>query len=175
MSYLLQHLMKNGKCCDQQPIFRCKYSLLIEMTDMWDLLNILSLCRSRPLIAEFMGPTWGPSGADRTQVGPMLAPWTLLSGTPQSVLRKGSLWNSTQNILCIHWKIHVWILYNLYRVESLRALRLKSSQVFLKHPLVNCCIFFHYLKPFMLLINKVPAKTLHCICNAFSYWPRLLM
>ena len=26
------------------------------------------------------GPTWGPSGADRTQVGPMLAPWTLLSG-----------------------------------------------------------------------------------------------
>ena len=32
-----------------------------------------------PLIARFMGPTWGPSGADRTQVGPMLAPWTLLS------------------------------------------------------------------------------------------------
>ena len=27
-----------------------------------------------------MGPTWGPSGADSTQVGPMLAPWTLLSG-----------------------------------------------------------------------------------------------
>ena len=27
-----------------------------------------------------MGPTWGPSGADRTQVAPMLAPWTLLSG-----------------------------------------------------------------------------------------------
>ena len=25
------------------------------------------------LIARFMGPTWGPSGADRTQVGPMLA------------------------------------------------------------------------------------------------------
>ena len=32
------------------------------------------------LIARFMGPTWGPSGADRTQVGPMLAPWTLLFG-----------------------------------------------------------------------------------------------
>ena len=26
-----------------------------------------------------MGPTWGPSGADRTQVGPTLAPCTLLS------------------------------------------------------------------------------------------------
>ena len=32
------------------------------------------------LTARFMGPTWGPSGADRTQVGPMLASWTLLSG-----------------------------------------------------------------------------------------------
>ena len=31
-------------------------------------------------IAKFMGPTWGPSGADRTQVCPMLVPWTLLSG-----------------------------------------------------------------------------------------------
>ena len=34
-----------------------------------------------PQIARFMGPTWGPSGADRTQVGSMLAPWTLLSGS----------------------------------------------------------------------------------------------
>ena len=34
----------------------------------------------RDLIWRLMGPTWGPSGADRTQVGPMLAPWTLLSG-----------------------------------------------------------------------------------------------
>ena len=31
-----------------------------------------------PLIARFMGPTWGPSGADRTQVGHILAPRTLL-------------------------------------------------------------------------------------------------
>ena len=32
------------------------------------------------LIARFVGPTWGASGADRTQMGPMLAPWTLLCG-----------------------------------------------------------------------------------------------
>ena len=32
------------------------------------------------LIARFMGPTWGPSAADRTQMGPMLTPWTFLSG-----------------------------------------------------------------------------------------------
>ena len=31
------------------------------------------------LIARSLGQTWGPSGADRTQVGPMMTPWTLLS------------------------------------------------------------------------------------------------
>ena len=54
-------------------------------------LNIQSLWpMGAPLIARFMGPTWGPSGADRTQVGPMLAPWTLLSGTtPKSDCKAG--------------------------------------------------------------------------------------
>ena len=33
------------------------------------------------LIARFMGPTWGPPGAARTQVGPMLSTQPLLSGT----------------------------------------------------------------------------------------------
>ena len=37
-----------------------------------------------------MGPTWGPSGADRTQVGPILAPWTLLSGDLYSLNGKTS-------------------------------------------------------------------------------------
>ena len=36
--------------------------------------------RLTTLIARFMGPTRGLSGASRTQVGHMLAPWTLLSG-----------------------------------------------------------------------------------------------
>ena len=31
-------------------------------------------------IARFVGQTWGPSGSCRPQMGPMLAPWTLLSG-----------------------------------------------------------------------------------------------
>ena len=29
---------------------------------------------------KFMRPTWGPPGSCRSQMGPMLAPWTLLSG-----------------------------------------------------------------------------------------------
>ena len=34
------------------------------------------------LIARFMGPAWCPPGSFRPQMGPMLAPWTLLSGLP---------------------------------------------------------------------------------------------
>ena len=33
-----------------------------------------------PLIARFMGSTWGPPEFCRPQIGSMLAPWTLLSG-----------------------------------------------------------------------------------------------
>ena len=40
----------------------------------------LQCLQRRTQIAKFMGPTWSPSGANRTQVGPMMAPWTLLSG-----------------------------------------------------------------------------------------------
>ena len=45
------------------------------------------------LIARFVVSTWGPSGADRTQVGPMLAPWTLLSGLGR---HRGQSWNQDQ-------------------------------------------------------------------------------
>ena len=47
---------------------------------LWPLRMNLEEISIQTLIARFMGPTWGPSGADRTQVGPMLAPWILLSG-----------------------------------------------------------------------------------------------
>ena len=44
----------------------------------WGILEYI-LCQKPSLIARFKGPTWGPSGADRTQVGPMnLALWGVL-------------------------------------------------------------------------------------------------
>ena len=42
---------------------------------------------------------------------------------------KGDFWNSTRNILPIHWKMRF-----LYNIEILRALGFKSSSVFLKRP-----------------------------------------
>ena len=42
---------------------------------------VCSLCSMKaPQIATFMGPTWGPPGSCRPQMGPMVAPWILLSG-----------------------------------------------------------------------------------------------
>ena len=53
--------------------------------------------RCDTLIPRFMGPTWGPSGADRTQVGPMLAQWTLLSKFIKLKLIDDRIVNTTQN------------------------------------------------------------------------------
>ena len=60
------------------------------------------------LIARFMGPTWGPSGADRTQVGHMFTPCTLLSGNCQQNPFYGwiSLQSSTRHgymIATVNW------------------------------------------------------------------------
>ena len=47
---------------------------------VWLVFRAGTLIRTCPQIAKFMGPTWGPPGSCRPQVGPMLAQWTLLSG-----------------------------------------------------------------------------------------------
>ena len=39
----------------------------------------------RSQIAKSMGPIWGPPGTCRPQMGPMLAPWNLLSGVRSCV------------------------------------------------------------------------------------------
>ena len=58
-----------------------------------------------PLIARFMGSTWGPSGADRTQVGPMLAPWTPWCITLQQMPNKVQwLQWGQMGIKAYHWQ-----------------------------------------------------------------------
>ena len=55
-----------------------------------ELSGVLTCMQVATLIAKFMVTTWGPSGADRTQVGPMLAPWTLLSGNTRIATMNGT-------------------------------------------------------------------------------------
>ena len=54
-------------------------------------------------MAWFMGPTWCPSGADRTQVGPILAPWTLLSGKIC-----GDTTSFTHNVISGRWPKNIF-------------------------------------------------------------------
>ena len=49
------------------------------LNSFWVAYDICQERNTNP-ITRLMGPTWGQSGADRTQMGPMLAPWTSLSG-----------------------------------------------------------------------------------------------
>ena len=46
-----------------------------------------------------MGPTWGPPGADRTQVAPMLAPWAFLLSGPlrRFSFEQQSMWSQPQH------------------------------------------------------------------------------
>ena len=80
------------QCWSQRPV--CKQWVFVSASDLYTRLSrgftqtLTARCHAgwnstrsryystRPRIARFMGPTGGPSGADRTQVGPMLAPWT---------------------------------------------------------------------------------------------------
>ena len=54
----------------------CSQNTMCSFDNPWDEGPSCTLA----LIARLMRSTWGPSGADMTLVGPILAPWTLLSG-----------------------------------------------------------------------------------------------
>ena len=59
-----------------------RHSGLNELTyNIWESLWDWQPAGFLPQIAKFMGLTWGPPGCCRPQMGPMLSPWTLLSGT----------------------------------------------------------------------------------------------
>ena len=76
----------------QEMKINCKYMFIIcppnpsseELTpsDLTTMVAIWhTILQNTPQIAKFMAPTWDPPGSCRPQMGPMLAPWILLSGT----------------------------------------------------------------------------------------------
>ena len=65
------------------------------------------------LIARFMGSTRGPSGANRTQVGPMLAPLALLSGFLVWCSEVTCVW-SWEFCVIKHWNLFARILLAKY-------------------------------------------------------------
>ena len=79
------------------PLQAFRASCRQPLNEMWRLGSAAGAWQAT-LIARFMGPTWGPSGADRTQVGPMLAPWTLLSGILSHTFHCFHCWMFLQKI-----------------------------------------------------------------------------
>ena len=57
-----------------------------------------------------MGPTWGPAGAVRIQVGDMLAAWTLLSETALdfNMISVNQAWDH------MYTNCHTWIRFNFF-------------------------------------------------------------
>ena len=75
-------------------------------------------------MARFMGPTWGSSGADRTQVGPMLVPWTLPSGLSfplKIILIKRGDWHQFYAFICYIYK-------DLYQASHVACLMCNNSE-----------------------------------------------
>ena len=72
---------RSSASADGQSLQICRGSGALNICDrQWE-----DNC-SNTKITRFMGPIWGPPGTDRTQVGPRLAPWTLLSGYPYTYI-----------------------------------------------------------------------------------------
>ena len=116
--------------------------------------------------SKFMGPTWGPSGAGRTQVGPMLVPWTLLSGyfaanTPMLALGQlrpssGALWHDYWYIRVLlyefKWMLHIYM--NILDIcAKLHGWKHTNSGSIRPIPTQLWCImaWLYELKPFILI------------------------
>ena len=87
----------------------------------------------RVLVIYIVVPICGPSGADRTQVGSMLAPWTLLSG----IIAELWGWNMGQQMST---KYYQWQL-SCYMQDHITTNRAVSS-TWMKYILqlfANCC------------------------------------
>ena len=73
---------------------------------------------------QLSGPTGGPPGSCRPQMGPMLAPWTLLSGNVYNVTVKCAGYRSSYRLidytLYLAWMSELWSVYGHLWKKKLR-------------------------------------------------------
>ena len=79
---MLTFLFQSGVLWDRGQVHCeiCEISLYIISLQWCKPLYFYICCWLYSQIAKFMGPTWCPPRSCRPQMGPMLAPWTLLLG-----------------------------------------------------------------------------------------------
>ena len=99
--YIMARSHHRNQCClivykirNDEPHVKPFYSYFKYFHSTESVKNAVSGLMSQ--IARFMGPTWGPPGSCRPQIGPMVAPWTLLSG----------VWNWIRNIRQIKYHLY---------------------------------------------------------------------
>ena len=75
-----------------------------------------SIMGLRTRVVKFMGPTWGPPGSCRPQMGPMLVPWILVSGCRKFMTERWLIrWHKKQ-LLQTHYIPHYLLLRLLLRI-----------------------------------------------------------
>ena len=74
-----------------------------------------------------MGPTWDPPGSCRPQMGPMLAPWTLLSGKEMD-----KKWN-------LQWAPHILLSAVNFEVSSVSIFK-KAAHILFELACINLLI-----------------------------------
>ena len=93
-------------------------------------------------IAKFMGPTWGPCGSCWPQMGPMLAPWTLLSGIrPLRANLEMSVGNAKPDhilALSLHAVYNINGIVQVCNISIAKALEIPQFS----KPSISCLIFY---------------------------------
>ena len=112
-----------------------------------------------------MGPTWGPSGADRTQAGSMSAPWTFSSGLRFYRLMLNASYHAmvklSRVVICRYWTITM----NSYTVFWTK----KSWMKYLKHNNVKLLAFMKYRAKYInLFLQSTGANDLKMSVNCSS-------
>ena len=121
-------------------------------------------------IAKFMGPTWGPPGSCGPQMGPMLAPWTLLSGD----IFKFS-WMKIYDFIELNW-FHICVC-TLMGGKTFDALENHHSSLKM-HMFTRLVIFafWSFLRPFLAAIKQIyewfslfvrPSVRMSLVCHTF--------
>ena len=109
-----------------------------------------------------MGPTWGPSGAVRTQMGPMLAPWTLVSGITITKQYKTLYIFYIDKLHFVMCDLDTWNVNNVIYNITVRAINQFSAyfvQVLPKKRIYRICL--NRWPSLISLARSIPSDTLY--------------
>ena len=138
---------------------------------------MFSDCPDSKVHGANMGPVWGPYGANRTQVGPMMAPWTLLSGYEFDFITCDSkfviMTSDSEFAFIINWTHgysvtrYIWVNALLFKIFHASFSNILQIDTFLNEYLLQLivisCVWCHESPKHIHMLN-IPL----CFCCIFS-------